>query len=134
MRKVRTLVLVAVVGLPVVALGVVWWPVVRPSIQEYLQRIPFDFDTWKAARVGDWRNPVRLRMVDDLVRRHRLVGMSKDEIGELLGRPDGAYEEGAGAQHRYWLGPQRSFISIDDEWLHLTFEGDRVVRAVVRAD
>jgi hypothetical protein len=72
----------------VVACASVWViePFVSLDIREYFNRIPFDSPAWKDAEnreVGDY---VRLRMVDDLLRRP-MIGMSKGEIDDLLGPP-----------------------------------------------
>jgi hypothetical protein len=86
---------------------------------EYLQRRPFDTE--------GWRNPQsdhdRLRMVDDLVDNVLKVGMSAEEVEELLGpKPETSY-------FRRWdlvyhLGMQRSFFAIDSEWLVIRLDAE----------
>jgi hypothetical protein len=44
----------------------------------------FDPESWRSASVRD-----RGRMVDDLMRRDLLVGLSRSEVKRLLGPPDG---------------------------------------------
>jgi hypothetical protein len=92
---------------------------------------PFDAAAWRHGRTSD--NHVRLRMVDPLLESGRLEGLTRPQVLELLGPPDG------GSYFRdwdfvYWLGPERGFISIDSEWLVLRLGSDgrvseyRVVR------
>jgi len=92
-----------------------------PIIGDYSQRTSFDSDRWKAA-INE-QKPVRLRMVDDLLRRYKLEGMSREDIEQLLGKPPptGYFRE---YEYVYWLGPERGFISIDSEWLCLKFSKD----------
>ena len=95
----------------------------------YLPVQPFSSPNWKEpASEG-----VRLSMVDALVRTHRLEGMHRDEIVDLLGPPpDSDYFREWDAV--YWLGPERGWIRIDSEWLVLRFGADdRVTEwAIVR--
>ena len=89
----------------------------------YLFGTRFDSAKWRAQKGYD---PIRIEMVDDLLRRHRLVGKSRAEINDLLGiPPETAYF--ASYDYVYWLGPERGFISIDSEWLCLKFSDDDVV-------
>jgi hypothetical protein len=110
-----------------------FWFVFGDDIREYLSRIPFNSTAWKNADMADSKNPVRLRMVDDLLKRHRLVGRTRAEVEQLLGPPTETGKFGD-YDYAYWLGPERGFISIDSEWLALKVEGGRVTQAkVVRA-
>ena len=76
---------------------------------------------------------VRLNMVDDLLRRYKLVGMSRTELEALLGKPPptGYF---ANYDYVYWLGPERGFISIDSEWLCIKFKDDIVIDAKICRD
>ena len=51
-------------------LGWPFWFLFGEDIREYFSRVPFDSAAWKGADLGDYKNPVRLRMVDDLLKRH----------------------------------------------------------------
>ncbi len=79
---------------------------------------PFDSADWQAASSSRDDTPtVRQRMVGDVVQR-LLPGKSRGEIERLLGpSPDTKYFKETGRDLIYVLGPERSFISIDDEWL-----------------
>ena len=60
-------------------------------------------------------------MVDNLLAHRKLIGNSRQEILELLGEPEhtGYFKE---YDMVYWLGPERSFISIDSESLVLKLD------------
>ena len=92
-----------------------------PIVGDYSQRTPFDSNKWKTA--ANEEKPVRLRMVDDLLSRYKLQGMSREDIEQLLGKPPPTnyFRE---YEYVYWLGPERGFISIDSEWLCLKFSKD----------
>ena len=71
-----------------------------------------------------WRDPkqvysplaIRGCMVDDLIARRRLKGLTRAEVVALLGEPrPTAYFQNYDLV--YWLGPERGWISIDSEWL-----------------
>jgi hypothetical protein len=95
------------------------------SLEEILARRDFDGETWrKAAHSND---PVRLKMVDALLRKAHLVGKRRSEIEALLGPPD--ERRHLGYDYTYWLGPERGFFSIDYEWLGIKFKNDTVIEA-----
>jgi hypothetical protein len=60
--------------------------------------------------------------------------MSRAPVDELLGIPPYTAAGGHAPEYRSWLGRERGFISIDSEWLELTFSDDVVVKALVRPD
>jgi hypothetical protein len=97
----------------------------------YLPIRPFDAARWR--QVQTIGNPVRLGMIEWLVRSGRLDGLTRAEVVGLLGPPDG------GPYFRdwdlvWWLGPERGLMSIDSEWLVVRIGSDgrvaeyRVVR------
>lgn len=100
-----------------------------PSIEEYLQRQPFDSAEWRKSLAQESRDEIRLRMVDDLLDRHVLRGKTRGEIEALLGTPPRTnyFPE---YDYVYWLGPERGFIRIDSEWLGLKFDGSGRVSKV----
>ena len=82
----------------------------------YLPIRPFDAGLWRQVKTAD--NHVRLRMVEWLLRSGQLDRLTRPQVLELLGDPDG------GPYFRdwdlvYWLGPERGFLGIDSEWLVL---------------
>jgi hypothetical protein len=98
-----------------------------PSVEAYRYRLPFDAVAWKtrAADAGhQW--PTRLRMVDDLLKQRRLDGLLREQVVEHLGPADQT------AKWREWdlvyyLGPERSPLGIDSEWLVIRLDAGRKV-------
>jgi hypothetical protein len=87
----------------------------------YLPIRPFDTALWRQVQTAD--NHVRLRMIEWLVRSGQLDGLTRPQVLELLGQPDG------GPYFRdwdlvYWLGPERGFMGIDSEGLVLRIGSD----------
>lgn len=86
--------------------------------------------TW-TFRPDVWKNPSResdrARMVDDLLKRRELVGMTNREILSLLG---------PGTTRRLWpnlaycMGPEVGWFGIDDQWLVFEFDENSVVESV----
>ncbi|WP_409271833.1 hypothetical protein V1499_19580 [Neobacillus sp. SCS-31] len=76
----------------------------------------------------------RGKIVDDLLTSYQLVGMSKQEIVELLG-PDGEPTDLGPIGNRsdnalaYNLGAEPGFFSMDDAWLVIYFDIDNRVSA-----
>jgi len=86
----------------------------------------FDSSAWKSTPATLDANSLRLRMVDDLLRSQRLVGMSREQIEDLLG-PGG---DAAYSHHydlKYYLGPERRFAGIDSEWLVFKLDSAGIV-------
>ncbi len=94
-----------------------------PAAQDYASRIEFNSESWKQ---GDMDNSgIRLKMVDSLMQKYSLKGMSRAEIKKLLGVP-ASTSYFTQYDYVYWLGPERGFISIDSEWLVIKFENETV--------
>ena len=104
-----------------------------PALRERLARRSFESSRWKDASENAHGNPVRLRMVDDLLSRFDLVGMKRTDVVDLLGERDDT-EYFKSYDMVYWLGPERGVFSIDSEWLVLRVQGDRVIEARVVRD
>ena len=106
-------------------LAIVGFLLLGPMIANWTHRERFTPAGWQANDRTDVMWPTRLRMIDDLVTRHSLSGLSRDSVRALLGPADPTH---------YWknwdavylLGPERSLMGIDSEWLVLRFSGDRV--------
>src|SRR5262245_45272558 len=103
-----------------------------PVVSDYASRTSFDSAKWKAEnRRG--ADSIRIRMVDDLLRHHRLVGMQRIQLEELLGvPPPSSYF--SDYDYVYWLGPERGAFSIDSEWLVVKCDRDVVVVVEVVTD
>ncbi len=76
----------------------------------------FDQREWSDSTLVYGRTAPRECMVDDLLERQSLVGKTRAEVVSLLGEPrkTSYFDE---YDLVYWLGPERSWISIDSIWL-----------------
>ena len=111
---------------PTVAL--IGWLFLGDTIADMMHRQKFSAETWQKQETvkHDTMWPPRLCMVDDLMASGRLMGMSSNQVVELLGPPhDKSFPFGAvDCDIHYYLGPERGFIRIDSEWLFLKFGPD----------
>ena len=122
------------VGLALVYVSFIGYILLGTPISDYAHRIQFDSASWKNEQLlNNSENPIRIRMVDDLLKKYELVGMSRNQVSELLGIPEPTryFSE---YDYVYWLGPERSFISIDSEWLGVKFKNDTVVEVEILRD
>lgn len=117
---IRVIVLLASVAV-ILVLAMIW-----------LRGEPFDRDRWRAA--ANDNEVRRIKMAEDLLRRHELIGRNKDEIVWLLGEPTESDKFQNLCDDLYHLGPRRGLFPIDSEWLCLAFEEDRVSRAEIMSD
>ncbi len=100
----------------------------RDAWENRRQQIPFNASKWQRHSLdGNPMWPTRLRMADDLISSHRLIGLSRKEVEQLLGPPDHtSWGDDPGLV--YFLGPERGMIRIDSELLFVTL--DRVGNVV----
>lgn len=103
------------------------WLFYGHNIRDRLSREPFDPAAWRSATT--LADPARIRMVDDLLRRHDLQGMTRDEVAALIGEPDET-NYFRDWDMVYWLGPERGFMSIDSEWLVLRLDEEMQITEV----
>ncbi len=81
---------------------------------------------------AQWHNPalvqqgVRLKMADRLIARRTLIGKSRADVEAILGLPT-TTDYFNDWDLVYWLGPERSFFSIDSEWLVLRLDDQGIV-------
>jgi hypothetical protein len=115
-RRVRMAAFAAGVILPVVIAGVALFG--RPAWEERARARPFEATAWRKGGGRDLMWPVRLSMVDDLLRSHDLRGLTRDQVTALLGPPDD--ETPFRDRDLVWrLGPERGLVRIESEWLAL---------------
>jgi hypothetical protein len=108
-RHSRLLVWLAVIAL------VVGLPAACAFNLGYLPIRRLDAETWRNVERVDVP-PVRLHMVEWLIRSGRLDGLTRAQIAALLGpASDSGYFRDW--DFVYWLGPERGLFSIDSEWL-----------------
>jgi len=96
------------------------------GLHERVSRLSESFDSasWKTSLTSDSLDPIRLRMVDDLLHRHRLRGMTREEVVSLLGTPP---ETNYFRDYDlvYWLGSEGGYFSFDSAWwLAIKFGGN----------
>jgi hypothetical protein len=94
------------------------------SILEWWHRERFAAVGWQSE--GGRADAVRIRMVDDLLRRHRFGGMSREQVTAIVGEPDKT-NYFSDWDMVYWLGPERGFMGIDSEWLVFRLDGEKRV-------
>ena len=76
----------------------------------------FSQTQWSDSTLAYGPLAVRGCMVDDLLARQRLRGATRREVVAMLGEPpETPYFRDYDLV--YWLGPERSLMSIDSEWL-----------------
>lgn len=106
------------------------WLFVGPVINDHAHRRSFDPLQWKNSPADGGKELIRLKMIDDLLRKDLLIGRSKEAVKSLLGE---ATREGQDSLI-YWLGPERGFLSIDSESLMITFDQGKVKNARIIRD
>jgi len=92
----------------------------------------FDSDRWKQAERLD--DQVRIQMIEHPMWSGKLDGMSRTELLALLGAPSNVgYVRDR--DYVYWLGNERSLLSLDSEWLVVDVDASgRVSRYEVVSD
>jgi hypothetical protein len=89
----------------------------------------FDSAAWQDSTLVFGPLAVRGCMVDNLLSKHRLSGQSRASVVALLGepRPTNYFRD---YDLVYWLGPERSLISVDSEWLVMRLDPSNRVTEV----
>jgi hypothetical protein len=89
------------------------------------QEMNFDAAAWRenVQKKGYTNTSRRQRMADGLLRWNTLRGKTKAEVEAMLG-PDSDSSYFREYDLVYWLGPERSFMRIDSEWLVIKFDDD----------
>lgn len=95
--------------------------VFSPDITNYFSRIEFDQEKWKDWQETETTACLRWDMTHDLIKKHELIGLSLNEIIDLLGEPDRKIKN----EIRYYLGMSRH--GIDTGSLILTIENDKII-------
>ena len=72
---------------------------------------------------------IRGCMVDDLLERHELRGMTRAEIVALIGEPDST-RDFPEYDLVYWLGPERGLVGTDSEYLVMKLDKAKRVVSV----
>lgn len=97
-------------------------------------RMPFDSAVWRSTEATYSIESIRLRMVDDLLKTHPLVGLTRAEVESLIGPADDT-EYFSNFDMVYFLGPERHPFAVDSEWLLISLDSNgRVTEAVLGRD
>jgi len=76
----------------------------------------------------------RVNMVDNMLEKHNLVGQSNEQVIELLGNEtENPYFKEVD-NYVYYMGDERGLISIDSEWLVITFDNNVVIDVKIMRD
>ena len=98
-------------------------------------RVPFDSQAWKLGHTVIGISDIeRFGMAEDLIDSGVLMGKSRAAVIDLLGTPP---ETPYFSEYDlvYYLGSERSYISINSEWLLIKFnEYDQAIEVVIRSD
>jgi hypothetical protein len=79
----------------------------------------FDADRWRSVeRSNDF---ARQEMVGSLIWSRQLEGMTRQEVERMLG-PDCGCSYFSDWDLVYWMGNERSWLSLDSEWLVIRFD------------
>jgi hypothetical protein len=124
------LLVVAVFGAVGVVLTKGWTEATECEPRSKCEKLPFDSVGWKA--YGDWSNPVRVKMIDDLSASYGVRGKTQAWIDEQLGTPEQTHPFGERCDYVYWLGPARTLVATEFEWLCLTLADGVVVDASIQ--
>jgi hypothetical protein len=82
-----------------------------------VQQRPFDAALWKDPQDVEFGRTSRSEMVDDLLAKHDFSGQTCEEVEALLGPAEEPPEWEDRWDFVYYLGFDRSFAPIDNEWL-----------------
>jgi len=107
--RLHPLLLTVIIAVAFAAIAATVWWVSRP--------IPFHAERWKA------EPQVRAAMIDDLIADRMLLGKTRAEIEEKLGKPQ-APDTIRDGNYIYLIS---SDGALDDLWLEVQFENDRVI-------
>ena len=84
-----------------------------------VNRLSFNSTTWKNTPSIHSLDSMRLRMVEDLLKTHSILGKSKEEMVALIGEPDQT-KYFKSSEMVYMLGQETdSYFAIDAQWLVL---------------
>lgn len=104
------------------------------NFEQRIMAMNFERQKWIDTKVYYDEPYIRIKMVDDLVTNHLSKGISRLQVIELLGEQT----ETKKMQEYdlvYWLGMEKSFISIDSLWLVIKFDKeDRLTEFKILTD
>ena len=101
-----------------------------PTVKSYLQQTSFESTQWKNHL--DDQDRIKQKMLRDLLSQHKLIGMTVENINQLLGSPPKT-SYFRDYDYVYWLGPENG-LGVDSEWLCIKFRDGVVAKADVLTD
>lgn len=100
-------------------------------LDDGVDQMPFKSNVWKNNPAVFSLDSIRLRMVDDFLDTHSIVGMSSEEVISLLGEPDNT-EYFKSYEMVYILGQETdSYFAMDSQWLVMHVDDSGVVEFFV---
>lgn len=126
-RKDLLIVLGTVIGISIV--GFLIFVILTTRLSgDYIDRIAFDAEVWRQGETT-----ARQDMLDDLLQNHSPIGLTHQEVIDLLGERSKTHHFSE-YDLVYWIGPERPFMG-DSEWFVIRFdEKDFVVEVAVFTD
>jgi len=94
--------------------------------------VPFDSKKWKESGGEYISEPIRWNMVHDLIKKKILLNKNKEEIEELIGKPEKIHDK-KDTLKEYYLVREKYGWDIDPEdiiYLEVTFNKSGVVKDV----
>ena len=134
-RVLRIALLVVVVALTLA--GILLWRAYSTARRQLSEsrcdgHTTFVRSEWMDTTLATGKLAVRGCMVDDLLDRHELRGMTRAEVVALIGEPQRS-ELFPDYDMVYWLGPERGLIGTDSEFLVMKLDkSGRVASAELR--
>lgn len=114
-----------------IALGILAAVVLAVAAAAVVYRYKHTFSSEKWLNNPDGRTAI----VDDLLEKYELVGMTEADVTALLGEHNNDYGYfNADNRYVYCMGLERGLISIDCEWLILDFADGRVSDVHITTD
>lgn len=95
-----------------------------------IDKIAFDAEVWRS----EGESTIRQEMVDDFLHNHSPIGMTRQEVIDLLGEKSKTHHFPE-YDLIYWVGIERGPYAIDSEWLVLRLDdNDKVIEAGLVTD
>ncbi|MEQ9379216.1 MAG: hypothetical protein RIG68_28760 [Imperialibacter sp.] len=123
--KTLKILFVALVGGIVGYLGFTIYNVFEADIANYQNRTEFDAELWRNWEETEATASLRWDMTHSLTTNYELIGMSIEQVIELLGQPSGQ----SNSEVRYYLGMSRHWI--DTGSLVLDLKEGQVVNYII---
>lgn len=125
---------VGLIGVAIIVSGAAVWIAYRTARGNLSEsrcdgHTRFVRNEWMDTSLAYSRLAVRGCMVDDLLERYELRGMTRAEVVALIGEPPKS-DYFRSYDLVYWLGPERGLIGIDSEWLVMKLDANKRVTSV----